>query len=268
MARSNSSATHSSNMDALTQANEYLAQTLSTNSTNLVVVFGDENFKKAGPNSSSVTGQGIIGAFDSKDLDFMFLKPNNKYDFYRSAGTKEDDSSAYSAVNDGGSNTLTNLINTASASYSGGSIRYLGFGLSGSFAALWYSLNVLHTYTPDRCVVVGQSNKLPTISGNIDGASTNINAINGLPGYNSVVYNIATNDDIVDNGDCHYYLAGTTTTYPSSNYSSETGESNVTTGAYQDFDDWGDGQTHITVRNNMIANWYSDTFGGIGNRSS
>ena len=267
MARDNSANTHSTNMNALTQANEYLAQ-YSANSDNLVVVFGDENFREEGPNGTSATGKDIIGAFDSKDLDFMFLKPNNKYDFYRSAGTKEDDSSTYTAVNTSGSNALTNLIETASGNYSSGSIRYLGFGLSGSFAALWYSLNVFHTHTPDRCVVVGQSNKLPTISGNIAGASANINAINNLPGYNSALYNIATNDDIVDNSDCHYYLAGTTTTYPDSTYSSETGESNVTTGAYQDFDDWGTNKSHITVRGDMIANWYSDTFGGISDRSS
>jgi hypothetical protein len=268
MATSTSVSTHSTNMNALTHANVYSAKYETTASANLVVVFGDENFKKTGPNTSSVTGQDIIGAFDSKDLDFMFLKPNNKYDFYRSAGTKEDDSTAYDAVNAGGSNTLTNLIDTASASYSGGSIRYLGLGLSGSFAALWYSLNVTHTYTPDRCVITQRVNKLPSGFSDVSGASDEINAINNLPGYNSAVYNIASNGNIDDMGDCDYYLPGSGTSFPASGYTAGTGESDVWDGAFQNFDGWGEAQTHITVRSNMTTSWYTDTFDGIGNRSS
>ena len=270
MARSDSSTTHSTNMNSLDAArNVYSAIINGTEanpeatSTNLVVVFGDENFRKSGPNGSSVTGQDIIGAFDSKDLDFMFLKPNNKYDFYRSAGKKED-GSALNAVN-GTSPTLTNLLNANSPSYSGGSIRFLGFGLSGSFAALWYSMAV--TSNPDRCVITHRVNKLPSGFSDISGASTEINAINNLPGYSNSQYNIATNIDIDDYGEIDYYLPGSQTSFPSSGYTSENGESDVWSGAFQDFDGWGDGQTHITVRNNMTTSWYSDTFDGIGNRS-
>ena len=56
MATSTSVSTHSTNMNALTHANVYSAKYETTASANLVVVFGDENFKKTGPNTSSVTG--------------------------------------------------------------------------------------------------------------------------------------------------------------------------------------------------------------------
>lgn len=272
MGKSDTSSGHQSNInDLAADINTYTAYQTGTEvySDNLVVVFSEtpDFFKTVGSSASEAGGNDILGEFESKDTDFLFLRPNTKYDFYRSSGKKEA-GATYNACT-GTSNDLAVFINAESTASSYTKINYVGFGLAGSFAALWYSLNV--STKPDNCVISHNLHKVP--AGWVDSPSHDaaIKNINNLPGYSAsyATYYTTSQTDLADNSSTQYYLPGSSTAYAArGSYSADAGEDAVAEASKTDMTGWGSGASNITIRSNMAGSWFTDMFTGIGARSA
>lgn len=273
MGYSTESSVHGTGMDNLAaDRNLYLCRpTSSTYSQHLVVVFGHRDFVKIGISGSSFedsSNSNILGKFDDLNTDILFVKPNNPFDYYRSAGKTEAGADYYGCTTADGNlgDAIQALITRTSGSYS--SVRFLGIGLSGSFGALWYATNSTDiTTTVNRCVVTEMFASVaqnPTNDQNND----NIGNITSLPGYNNSNFNTVTSDQIASNTDTTYYLPTLTKLSPAAQSGgTQSGTQDVYERSSQDMSGWPTGRDHVNGVDDIFDNYMDRTFGGIGARS-